>query len=84
MESSIIAVKQFRTKTYLITRLELLTKCNDVWLNSYCYPIMQGWQDNMDMWLKIDMGKITDYMTKYIIKSEKLSNNNIESFSKRI
>ena len=40
LENTIIAIKQIQTKALLITHLELLTKCNDVWLNSHCYPII--------------------------------------------
>ena len=39
LENTIIAIKQIQTRALLITCLELLTKCNDVWLNSHCYPI---------------------------------------------
>jgi hypothetical protein len=52
------------------TRFELHSRCNDRWLNSYIRPIMEVWRANMDMRLTVDVGKIIDYMTKYVTKAE--------------
>ena len=64
------------------TRLEMIPKANDRWINSHCVPIFEVWLANMDMRLTIDVGKIVDYMTKYMTKSEKIANKNIEKLFK--
>ena len=51
-------------------RLELVTQRNDKWLNSHCRPIIESWRANMDMRLIVDAGKVVDYMTKYVTKTE--------------
>jgi hypothetical protein len=55
------------------TRFELHSRCNDRWLNSYVHPIMEVWRANMDMRSTVDVGKIIDYMTKYVTKAETAS-----------
>lgn len=41
-----------------------------MWLNSYMPAAMGVWKANMDIQITIDLGKIEDYITKYVTKSE--------------
>jgi len=42
--------------------------CNDRWLNSHMYDLMQIWLTNMDFQLVVDVNKVVNYMTKYVCK----------------
>jgi len=74
--------KDRRTKTMISLRetkdsrlvVDLVTKCNDQWLNSHCRACTEPWQANTDWRLTIDVGKIVGYMTKYVNKTESSSN----------
>jgi hypothetical protein len=50
----------------VVTRIELTTPHDDGWINSY----MPHWRANMDVQLTIDLGKIVQYMAKYVTKAE--------------
>ena len=55
--------------------LELITACNDGWLNPHNRPILTAHRANMDFRLIIDVGKVMGYMTKYVTKTESAPNN---------
>ena len=50
--------------------IDLESERNDGWLTSHMKPLMKDWKANFDMRLTIDFGKIIQYMTKYVTKSE--------------
>jgi hypothetical protein len=50
--------------------IDLNSKRNDAWLNSHCRSVMECWRANVDFRLTLDLGKIIDYMTKYVTKAE--------------
>jgi hypothetical protein len=55
------------------TRFELHSRCNDGLLNRYVRPIIEVWHANMDVCFTVDVGKIIDYMMKYVTKAETAS-----------
>ena len=55
--------------------LELVTRCNDGWLNPHNRPLFESHKANMDFRLIIDVGKVLNYMTKYVTKTETAPNN---------
>jgi hypothetical protein len=54
----------------ITTRIELITPHNDRWINSFMPTLMGYWRANMDVRLTIDLGKIVQYMAKYVTKAE--------------
>ena len=52
-------------------RIELMTKRNDRWLNSHNRKFLESWMANMDFRLVVDIGKVMEYLTKYVTKAEK-------------
>jgi len=52
-------------------RIELMTKRNDRWLNSHNQNFLESWMANMDFRLVVDIGKVMEYLTKYVTKPEK-------------
>ena len=50
--------------------LSMNSLCNDRWLNSHMYGLMQIWLANMDFQLVVDVNKLVNYMTKYVCKPE--------------
>ena len=77
-QTAIISVKQHHRKKNnaigghtckITTRLELLTKLNDRWLNSHCVPILKAWKTKIYLRLTIDVVNISDYMDNYMTKS---------------
>jgi hypothetical protein len=74
-EKTHMVVKQFRVKNKdgshdVRHQLEIKSKRNDGWLNTHMDPLLTLWRANFDLQLTIDVGKITNYMTKYMTKSE--------------
>jgi hypothetical protein len=57
-------------KDEVCNQLEMKSMQNDGWLNTYMDPILTLWCANFDLQLTIGVGKITNYMTKYMTKSE--------------
>ena len=71
---TILAVKENKNGR---ATMELLTKCNDGWINPHSRVFLEFWQANIDLRLTIDIGKIVGYMTKYVNKTE--TNNNAKT-----
>ena len=44
--------------------LSMNSLCNDRWLNSHMYGLMQIWLANMNFQLLVDVNKVVNYMTK--------------------
>lgn len=55
---------------FLKYRIRLQSKRNDGWLNSTFRSIAEVWNANMDWQLVLDKGMVTEYMTKYVTKSD--------------
>ena len=75
-ERTHIQIKQYfvRNKKGLLEvryAIECLSARNDKWLNSHCKLALQCWMANVDMRLVCDVGKVVQYLTKYITKTEK-------------
>ena len=51
--------------------IDLKSRRNDYWVNSHNKTALQSWMANIDMRLVCDIGKVVDYLTKYITKTEK-------------
>ena len=51
-----------------IYELSMNSVCNDRWLNSHMYGLMQIWLANIDFQLVVDVNKVVNYMTKYVCK----------------
>ena len=71
-----IQIKQYFTKNKngrfeVRYAIECLSARNDQWLNSHCKLALQCWMANVDMRLVCDVGKVVQYLTKYITKTEK-------------
>ena len=60
-----------RERSVLRYRIELMTKRNDRWLNSHNRKFLESWMANMDFRLVVDIGKVMEYLTKYVTKAEK-------------
>ena len=58
--------------------IELCTKRNGNWLNSHSKPMLQAWMANMDMRLVCNIGKVVQYLTKYITKTEMTMSNSVQ------
>ena len=65
-------------------RLELVRRTNDRHLNSHWRPIIEAWQANRDIQLIVDCGKVAQYMTKYVTKSEPSSTKSIIRMMKKL
>ena len=63
---------------------DMVSKRNDMWLNSHLRPFLESWKANVDFRLTIDIGKITAYMTKYVTKAEQLSSKGAQSLMRRM
>ena len=53
-------------------------------MNSHSRSLLEAWQANMDMQLIVDCGKVVEYMTKYVTKTEAGSTKSILRMMKRI
>ena len=58
----------------------MYAKRNDRWLNTHVEPCLQSWMANMDMRLVCDIGKVVEYLTKYITKTEKSMSKGLQTF----
>jgi hypothetical protein len=88
-EKTHMAVKQYRVKLKdgneeIRCQLEMKPKRNDGWLNSHMDPLLTLWRANFDLQLTIDVGKITNYMTKYMTKSEAKQSKGAQAMIRRI
>ena len=65
-------------------RIEIVRRINDRHLNSHSRPLLESWQANMDMQLIVDSGKVVDYMTKYVTKTEAASTKTITRMMRKL
>jgi ATP-dependent DNA helicase PIF1 len=80
-DKTILAIKQKMAKNDRTqSSIEILSLRNDRWLNSHCRPLIETWMANVDMRLTIDVGKIVEYMTKYVTKAEPKHNTRTKRF----
>jgi hypothetical protein len=68
----------------LMYRIEIVRKTNDRHLNSHWRPIIEAWQANIDIQLILDSGKVVQYMTKYVTKTEATSSKSIMRMMKKL
>ena len=52
---------------------QLIPERNDKWLNSHIRPILEVWMANIDIQLIIYHGKVIEYLTKYMTKTETMN-----------
>ena len=70
---TIVFVVQVKRKDGIIcTKMELYSNQNDQYLNPQSRPFIMEFKANMDIRLTIDIGKVVNYMCKYVTKSESL------------
>ena len=62
------------------TKMELYTKRNDKFLNAHCRAFLMAFKANMDIRLTIDIGKVVQYMCKYVTKTESMNTRRTRSF----
>ncbi|MFM8622001.1 MAG: DUF6570 domain-containing protein, partial [Holophagaceae bacterium] len=68
---TIVVVRQLKLKKGgYTTIIDIFAKRNDMWINIHCRVFGLGWLANFDLRLTIDIGKILQYMTKYVTKTE--------------
>jgi hypothetical protein len=67
-----------------VTHIELFTPRDDGWINSYMPALMGQWRANMDVRLTIDLGKIVQYMAKYVTKAESTITKGGEALMRRV
>ena len=65
-------------------RIEIVRKVNDRFLNSHSRLLIESWQANIDIQIILDSGKVVEYMTKYVCKTEAASTKTILSMVKKI
>ena len=65
-------------------RIECLSKRNDRWLNSHCKVALCSWMANMDMRIVVDVGKVVEYLTKYVTKTEKSLSKGMKYFIRNV
>ena len=53
------------------TKIECWCKRNDRWMNTHVSCMLEAWMANCDVWLVVDLGKVIQYLTKYVTKPEK-------------
>jgi hypothetical protein len=81
-----LKIRQFKRSKQgdLDYRLEMIPIRNDSWLNSHIRSFTEVWQANTDWQLIVDIGKVADYMTKYVTKNETISTKNFSRMIARI
>ena len=52
---------------------QLIPERNDQWLNSHIRPILEVWLANIDIQVIVDNGKVIEYLTKYMTKTETMN-----------
>ena len=73
MVQYIVGSKNGKKNLQVKIRIEIVREINDRYLNSHSRPIIEAWQANIDIQIVLDSGKVVDYMTKYITKTEPTS-----------
>ena len=53
------------------TKIECWCKRNDRWMNTHVSCMLEAWMANCDVRLVVDIGKVIQYLTKYVTKPEK-------------
>ena len=64
--------------------IEIVRRTNDRHLNSHWRPLLKAWQANIDLQLIVDSGKVVQYMTKYVTKTEVKSTKAVMRMMKKL
>ena len=51
-------------------KIDCVNKRNDRWTNTHVETFLESWMANIDFQVVIDLGKVIDYLTKYVTKPE--------------
>lgn len=84
VSKSHLVMKQHRNKDGIKYSIELETQRNDQWLNSHIRAVSEVWLANIDMQLLVDVGKVADYMTKYVTKAEPMSSGIVSGMIEKV
>ena len=62
--------KRYDEKKSLKYRIETVPSRNDGWINSHFWSLFEVWGANVDFQLVLDVGKVINFMAKYVTKAE--------------